>query len=136
MGTVFSLGLPEELPVGKRSFIVKGVWPVHHTLHSNTSCSALLVSSGPFAQPLNNTAFLTIFFIFLQAFINFTYQILHGIQKQQSLLQTGIRKHCKTHSSTLQSRAPRVPNSRHSCQSGTRHTDWASQLGPEPVIFS
>ena len=36
-----------------------------------------------------------IFFVFLQGFINCTYQIRQGIQTQQSLLQTGIRKHCE-----------------------------------------
>ena len=34
-------------------------------------------------------------FVFLQGFINCTYQIRQGIQTQQSLLQTGIRKHCE-----------------------------------------
>lgn len=52
-----------------------------------------------------------IVFMFLQGFINSTYQILRGTQKQQSLRPTGIRKHCETHGPALQSRA-RDPRTR------------------------
>ncbi|KAK2496477.1 hypothetical protein MC885_000806 [Smutsia gigantea] len=58
-----------------------------------------------------------------EGFINFTYRILQGIQKQQSLLQMGTRRPCEARSTHVVQR-PRVPELRALPASEAVLTNW------------
>lgn len=111
-GTGSQSGPPREeaaLPAGrtlagggeKGPFFLQGLWPAWRFPRGHFT----------FCPPSQQYIASYIVFMFLQGFINSTYQILRGTQKQQSLRPTGIRKHCETHGPALQSRA-RDPRTR------------------------